>query len=233
MAARRLEDLKRFYLILDRLSDQVGGVRRLRDCDGRMVWPDRGVYFFFEDGESRTDSGIGGRVVRVGTHALIERSRTTLWHRLSQHRGVRRSGGGDHRGSVFRQHVGTALSSKGPNLQCPSWAQGSSASATVRRAEQSLELAVTRAIGAMSLLWLDVGDPPGPNSDRGYLERNAIALLSNLGRLSLDPPSPSWLGQYCGSARIRESGMWNSVHVDAAHDSRFLDGFENSVESAT
>ena len=74
MAARRLEDLKRFYLILDRLSDQVGGVRRLRDCDGRMVWPDRGVYFFFEDGENRTDSGIGGRVVRVGTHALIERS---------------------------------------------------------------------------------------------------------------------------------------------------------------
>jgi hypothetical protein len=232
MAQQRLEDLKRFYLILDRLSHQVGGARHLRNCDGRMMWPARGVYLFFEDGENRSDSGIGGRVVRVGTHALIGRSKTSLWNRLSQHRGVRSSGGGNHRGSVFRQHVGTALSSKGPHLRCTSWAQGSSVSATARQAEHPLELAVTKTIGAMPLLWLDVSDSPGPSSDRGYLERNAIALLSNLGRPSLDPPAPIWLGQYCGSARVRGSGMWNSVHVDAEHDSRFLDRFEDLVQSA-
>ena len=35
-----------------------------------MKWPARGVYFFREAGESRSDTGEGLRVVRVGTHAL-------------------------------------------------------------------------------------------------------------------------------------------------------------------
>jgi hypothetical protein len=34
-----------------------------------MVWLQRGVYFFMEGGEHRTDSGEGLRIVRVGTHA--------------------------------------------------------------------------------------------------------------------------------------------------------------------
>ena len=33
-----------------------------------MYWPQRGVYFFMEDGEERSDSGSGLRIVRVGTH---------------------------------------------------------------------------------------------------------------------------------------------------------------------
>jgi hypothetical protein len=63
-----------------------------------MVWPKRGVYFFFETGESRSDSGSGPRVVRVGTHALREGSRAKLWTRLSQHQGTITTGGGNHRG---------------------------------------------------------------------------------------------------------------------------------------
>ena len=31
----------------------------------------------------------------------------------------------------------------------------------------------------MPFLWLEVPDPPGPDSLRGYIERNAIVLLSN------------------------------------------------------
>ena len=38
----------------------------------------------------------------------------------------------------------------------------------------------------MSFLWLPIGDEPGPNSRRGYMERNAIALLSNYGKDPLD-----------------------------------------------
>ncbi len=47
-------------------------------CTGRMRWPQRGVYFFFEDGETRSGSGSRHRVVRVGTHALVSGSRATL-----------------------------------------------------------------------------------------------------------------------------------------------------------
>jgi hypothetical protein len=52
-----------------------------------MGWPQRGVYFFTEEGERRHDTGEGLRIVRIGPHALKKGSRTTLWDRLSQHRG--------------------------------------------------------------------------------------------------------------------------------------------------
>ena len=70
MSDKRLEHIKHFYKILDLLEEKVGGKRLLAECDGRMDWPKRGVYFFFEPGESRSTSGEGPRVVRVGTHAL-------------------------------------------------------------------------------------------------------------------------------------------------------------------
>src|SRR5688572_3619015 len=106
---RRLDDLRRFYALLDRLERRAGGRRMLSACNGRMAWPRRGVYFFMEDGEERTNSGSGLRIVRIGTHALTERSGTTLWKRLSQHKGQQKSGGGNHRGSIFRLLVGSTL----------------------------------------------------------------------------------------------------------------------------
>jgi hypothetical protein len=48
----------------------------IADCTGRMDWPDRGVYFFREEGEILTDTGVGSRIVRVGTHALKDGSRS-------------------------------------------------------------------------------------------------------------------------------------------------------------
>ena len=102
MSDRRLQDLIRFYSILNELEKTIGA-RALADCRGRMKWPARGVYFFREAGESRSDTGEGLRVVRVGTHALKAGGSTTLWSRLSTHRGqVRR-----------RQSPGTAASSAG------------------------------------------------------------------------------------------------------------------------
>src|SRR5437899_2713466 len=66
----RLEHLIRFYSILDKLERNIGGARKLADYSGRIDWPARGVYFFRKNGESRTDTGAGLRIVRVGTHAL-------------------------------------------------------------------------------------------------------------------------------------------------------------------
>ena len=75
---KRLSDLVRFYSIVDRLEVKIGGARKLTDCSGRMSWPKRGVYFFRETGENRTDTGEGPRVVRVGTHALTPGAGTNL-----------------------------------------------------------------------------------------------------------------------------------------------------------
>ena len=217
----RTDHVKNFYASLTLLEEHLGHARRLSNCNGRMTWPGRGVYFFMDQGEHRTDSGDGLRIVRVGTHALMTKSKSRLWTRLSQHRGSERSKGGNHRGSVFRLHVGTALIAK-EGYKYSSWGQGGKASRTVRDRERQLEMAVSNVIGDMPFLWLAVDDEPGPDSLRGYLERNSIALLSNFGKVPVDPPSPAWLGRQCSSERVRASGLWNSNHVDDSYDPGFL-----------
>ena len=222
MTAKRLDDLRRFYDILDVLAQRLGGFRHLESCTRRMVWPKRGVYFFREAGEARSDGGDGPRVVRVGTHALGSTSRTTLRQRLYQHRGNIGDHGGNHRGSVFRQHVGFALLTADPELVCPTWGKGNSALRDVRTSEQPFEIRVSKVIGVMPFLWLAIDDDPGPYSMRGFVERNSIALLSNYDRSPEDPPSPGWLGCHSRSDRVRKSGLWNSNHVDEHHAPEFL-----------
>jgi hypothetical protein len=184
----RLEHLKRFYSILDALEHNIGGAKTLAECKGRMNWPKRGVYFFREPGEVRSDTGTGPRIVRVGTHALKAGGSTTLWGRLSTHRGQVRSGGGNHRGSIFRLIVGTALISRDGHT-FPTWGEGNSAAKDIRAAEVERECAVSEVIGKMPFLWLSIGDEPGPESQRGKIERNAIAPLSNFQKTPLDPAS--------------------------------------------
>jgi hypothetical protein len=227
----RLDDLRRLYRILGALDERSGGARLLSECSGRLSWPQRGVYFFMEDGESRSDSGTGPRIVRVGTHALSPGSRTTLWKRLSQHRGTSRSGGGNHRGSIFRLIVGTALIARDGHV-CPTWDnRSSSAPADIRAGERALECAVSKTLGAMRFLWLAIDDEAGRDSMRGTIERNAIALLSNYGKEPLDPPSPHWLGHHCNRPLVRASGLWNNNHVDERYDPAFLDRLERLAEA--
>ena len=117
----RLVDTSRLYELLDRLADRIHGPRLLSDCHGRLGWPHRGVYFFYEGDENRSGSGAGARVVRVGTHALKYGSTSRLWGRLRTHRGPAGSGTGSHRSSIFRLLVGIALAKKN-NIPLPtSW----------------------------------------------------------------------------------------------------------------
>ena len=227
----RLEDLDRFYSIMRRLEKTLGGKRRLADCNGRMNWPERGIYFFFEDGEYR-DNGEP-RVVRVGTHALKIGSGTTLWNRLSQHRGTlggRHPGGGNHRGSIFRLHVGTAIIERN-GLDSQTWSKGSTAKGEIREQEYPIEKLVSEHIGHMPFLWLGIDDLPGPDSMRGYIERNSIGLLSNFGEFEkIDLPSSSWLGNFACRDKVRESGLWNVNHVDEWYDPAFIKTFKRCVE---
>lgn len=232
-AERRVADTARFYELLGRIEERVGGRRRLADCHGRMDWPERGVYFFFEKGEERRSLGAGGRVVRVGTHALT-RKKTILWRRLREHRGNAKGGGGTHRGSVFRLLVGESLARRGDCALPRSWGVGRGAAArrlgltpaALKEAETALERRVTATIGRMPLLWLSVLDAPGPESARGRIERGAIALLSNTDSAAADGPSAHWLGMHSDRQPVRTSGLWNNNHVDDDYDPAFLDEME-------
>ena len=206
-----------------------------------MDWPRRGVYFFFEASETRLGSGTGPRIVRIGTHALTGGSRSTLWRRLSQHRGVH-SGGGNHRGSIFRLLVGVALARRGDTALPASWGVGADTGTAARRlgidrvdvrtAEADLELLVSRYVGGLPFLWLDIGDEPGPSSERGFVERNTIALLSSSREPASDPASTAWLGAFSDREPVRRSGLWNNRHVDERYSPSFLDVVAKRVESA-
>lgn len=236
----RLQDVERLYAILGELGARVGPFPRLRDCNGRMNWPTRGVYFFFEDGEGRSTSGTGPRIVRVGTHALKTGSATTLWKRLSQHRGPARSSVGNHRGSVFRLLVGEALIRR-QGLSVATWGAGRAASDAGRdygmashdvlTQEQPIERAVSEAIGAMTVAWVRAGDEAGPASVRGKIERNVIALLSNWDGGPMDPSSAAWLGRSSEHERVTRSALWNNNHVDEPYKPAFLEELERAGDA--
>ena len=214
-----IELLDELYGLLGELARRTGGPRTLGSCTGRDGWPKRGVYFFFEPGEIRSDGSL--RVVRVGTHGLTAGTKSTLWGRLSQHRG-QATGKGNHRGSVFRLHVGAALSARSDVVPVGTWGQRSSAPRDVREAEAAIEQAVSAHLGAMGVLWVPVDDEPGASSDRGRIEAGAIAALSRLSNPAADPPSPGWLGNHAARPAIRGSGLWNVNHVDGPLTQDFL-----------
>ncbi|MCL4843146.1 MAG: hypothetical protein KJZ79_14965 [Bryobacteraceae bacterium] len=228
----RLNHLTRFYALLSELESRLGGCKRLMTCSRSEVQARRGVYFFFEQGEDRSDTGSGLRVVRVGTHAVSQGSKATLWQRLSQHRGRADGAGGNHRGSVFRKLVGRALLGREADAAVAQWGEGSSAPKDVRLLEQPVERMVSAHIGAMPFLWLEADDDPSPESIRSYIEKNSISLLSNAAcraEEALDPPSSNWLGHDCPHLHVRQSGLWNSNYVLDEYDPAFLEELERLV----
>lgn len=238
----RKDDIARFYGLLGSLERLVSGKQKLKNCTGYMNWPNRGVYFFLEPGERR-DSTDQLRVTRVGTHAVSEGSSTTLWDRLKQHYGTGSGSsnhphGGNHRGSVYRKRVGEAIIEKHDLHDDYSdwnkrWSSIDRDRSEVRDEEYILERRVSAYIREQPFLWVDVDDKPSADSDRAYLERNAIALFSNFDDQTIDPRSDGWLGAYSRSREIRESGLWNVNHVEEEYDPDFLGLLEDAIGNTT
>ena len=114
-------------------------------------------------------------------------------------------------------------------MSLSTWSIGSTAPKFVRAGEADHEKQVSTHIGAMSVLWVDVPDEPGPESARAYVERNSIALLSN--RLApFERPSAAWLGRFSAREAIRQSGLWNLNYLQLEFDPAFLEVLRDSVE---
>lgn len=234
----RAGDLDHLYGLLADLADRVGGARKLKNCTGYMDWPDRGVYVFLEPGETHADTGVR-RVTRVGTHAVSAGSGTSLWSRLKQHYGTgdgssEHPHGGNHRGSVYRLRVGEAILERHDlHDDYPDWGTRWSSIErnrdVVRDEEYPLERRVSAYLREQPFLWLDIDDEPGTDSDRAFVERHTVALLSNRDRPTLDARREEWLGNHSRSSAIRASGLWNVEHTDRTHDPAFLDMFADAV----
>ena len=175
----RKRDLRRFYKLVAKLERYTGRKRKLENCRSNMFdhpdcgeeWPDSGVYFVFEKGEERCGSGTGDRVVRVGK-CVSWRSRICSGHRRSDrpHEPLR--------GSVFRRWVANALyykKSYGKRRQTSPLTLKRIRKALSRKRQNELERLLKKRMWPMKLLFL----PVPTEACRRYIERNAIALLSN------------------------------------------------------
>ena len=224
--ATHLNDIRRLYDLLFYLSDSTGGVRRICDCNGKMYWPQRGVYFVVDFGEQNLILHGRPRIVRIGTHAVSRDSKSTLWNRIKTHKGTD-SGSGNHRGSIFRLHVGNAII-KQQGIICNTWGVGQNASKAVRSEEIELEKQVSKYIGNLGIIVLDVDDEPSANSIRSFVEKNSISLLSSINS-SFNFPMIDWLGNYSNREEIRKSALWNINYVNSTYDESLLDVVERHV----
>ena len=218
----RLRDFFAFQDLLTQLRDNIGGVRLFSSVEAKHV-PASGVYFFLDPQEGSTLWTPLPRLVRIGTHAVSTGSKATLWQRLRAHRGTG-DGGGNHRASIFRLHVGRAMIERG-DFQSESWGKGQVAGHSTIAAEVPIERAVSEYIRNLQVLTLAVGDLPGPMSDRAYIEQCSIALVSGR-RVPVVSAGKGWLGSWSDRATIQTSGLWNVNHVFGGYDARFLLTFE-------
>ena len=147
-------------------SNNGSAARRLAKCHGSMDWPKRGVYFFMRGrrGTLRFRLRLAHRARR---HARAESSiaHARLWKRLSQHKGQAKSGGGNHRGSIFRLLVGSTLRELRGICLAPRGASATPQSREVRLAEEAPGTRSQPIIGAMP----SCGSPSMMTPDRNSL----------------------------------------------------------------
>jgi len=201
----------------------------------RNEWRTKGVYFFFEPGEKRA-APDAQRIVRIGSHrgetSSIE-SRIVGEHSVDWGR------------SVFRRHVGAALIRKGEfdsaidSAEREPWARlwfsrvdrgpVHTDPKNLHPTLHPLHAIVTRTIGSMTLLWVEIPD----RNERLELESQCIKLLSNYLRQEapIDPPSDTWLGRHALREEVRRSGLWNQQHVKGGHIPGFLGRFEKAFRT--
>lgn len=217
-APTRAALLDRCYEAIEAVRVRVGGARQLSRCSSRDGWPDHGMFLLFEAGEYRGD-GATPRVTYVGSHGLEEGSPVLLWTRLAQHRGAvagPNPGAGNHRRSALRAWIGAALLASDPrwSAAAATWGSVATASRAVRAAEAELEREVSRRIGALPLLWLEVPD----RLERAAMVTGLIGTLSERGEEPVDPPSSTWLGRHAPDEALRASGLWHVEHTDSRAD---------------
>jgi hypothetical protein len=83
----------------------------------------------------------------------------------------RHPGGGNHRASIFRRHVGSALIRHGNRIDqdlLSSWLDRHRDPGERSACEPEIELEVSRYIGAMPFIWLNVPGRPDQSAGRAF-----------------------------------------------------------------
>lgn len=212
--AARLADIRVLYAWIN--NQRKSGNLFVFSALQHYKTPQRGVYIFLDTHESNFERS-GPRIVRVGTHAVSLGSKTSLRTRLRNHLGPK-SGVGNHRGSIFRLHVGRALIQASGKIDYSEfWGVGQAATQDIKTLEASHEQQVTRYLEKLEVAVVPVLDDPSKNSLRAIIEAQLIALCTE-GLQTIDVPSLNWLGKHSPIPQIRNSGLWNIRAVGRRYD---------------
>ena len=212
--AARIRDLDRLYSWID-AQRRVGQVFPFATLSANQV-PKRGVYLFLDPAEPNFRMNAP-RVVRIGTHAVSTGSQASLRGRLRNHLGPANAIG-NHRGSIFRLHVGRAMLEAGPgHAALASWGEGQDAGPEIKALEKTHELMVSNYLQQLEVVLLNIDDPPSKSSLRAHVETQLIALFSESLR-PIDIPSSRWLGSSSPVPLVRQSGLWNIRGVGGKYD---------------
>lgn len=195
----RLDFLNQFYASLTVLRDKVQGYHYLHNPINNS-FKTKGVYFFFYENIFRED-GHALKVMRVGKASK---------DRLGNHRGNIVDGGGSHRGSVFRQHIGKKLINRDDlHHLYPNW--GADINHQLNLPEYQHEVTVSQYIRALPFLFVKVSNPENIK----LIEHRSIEHLSNANPNSIIDPliNNDWLGCSGDPDAISQSHLWNVHHV--------------------
>lgn len=204
-ASLRIKDLKKLYQHIS-LARQKGFTFKFSELPSKKL-AKRGVYVFLDPRELNFLKD-GPRIVRIGTHAVSSESKSTLRNRLRSHLG-QADGGGNHRGSIFRLHVGRALLDSGDlNFYSETWGAGQHAIAEIREAEVELEQRVSTYLSELEIFLIPISDEPSKDSLRAHVETQLIALCSEDFH-TIDQSESTWLGRHSPMSTITKSGLWN------------------------
>lgn len=232
--------LQELYGELARLNERTDGPYYLSDVDGSLDWPDRGVYVLFDpETDLEHQSRDQWYISRIGTVGDCKGSTSTLWDRLRAHRGTvsgAYADGGNHRGSIFRQHVGRCIIEREGLEEYPHWGKAhrslpdSVETTALREQEHSLELRVSQQIRKMPFLVIDIPGGPGPDCSRAMIEKNLIALTAHARRTTPGLIRDGWLGRCSPRGTIAHSGLWNLDHVNAFYSDSVIHDVESYID---
>jgi len=226
------------------LHETTDGPYRLGDVDGGLDWPSRGIYVFFTPDTTLSVDSVGDWYVsRIGTVGDCAGSKATLWERLRAHRGNERgtyAGGGNHRGSIFRKHVGRCLIERdGLHEEYPYWGvphrdlPDDIETTPLREQEHRLKTRISKYIRQLPFLVTDVPGEAGPDSERAVLEKNLIALMAHARRTNPELRKTEWLGAHSPHTEIAKAGLWNIDHVNAFYSGDVVSTTDKFVSKTT
>ena len=174
--------------------------------------PEKGIYFFYEDGEVWGHGGDKPRIVRIGTH-----KNGNLRSRIKEHYLLDKSWMNFNENkpkpsdrSIFRKNIGRALLNKDMDGYLQIWninfirSRNKELFGSKRNIEKEkrVEEMITRIIREKFSFRFIVLDS---QKERKRLERS---LIGTVAQCKLCKPSANWLGNYSPIQKIRESGLW-------------------------